>query len=417
MRVLAHVDCDAFFVSCERLFAPHLRHRPVVVLSNNDGCVVSRSKEAKAMGLKMGSVFHEIKDSFERQGGVAFSSNFPLYADISSRVMAILTEYAVDIEFYSIDEVFLELEGFTLEEIEKLCLHIRARILNDVGIPVSIGIDRTKTQAKIATSFAKKSHSHVFFIKTDEQRNEIYKKFPVADIWNIGKASDVKLRILRIKTAYDLIHADDQLIQKTLTITGLRTQHELRGITCIDIKNAREKRKGFLVSRTLKKMVWDKHELAQSLSDHAFRVSEKLRDDGLVCHHLSIFFVTNPFHDTPQYYGFGHTLFNQGESAPHIIIKKALELLDQHFVYGYAYKKCGVMLQDLRPKEELQLGLFESGHEENDKISGIVDAVNKRFPQGLRIMSCSRKNRGFSTFNRLSQNFTTSFNELLVVRA
>lgn len=416
MFLIGHFDCDCFFVSCERVFDPALEKKPVVVLSNNDGCVVSRSKEAKALGLKMGVPFHEIKDEFEFRGGVAFSSNFPLYADMSSRVMAILSEYATDIEFYSIDEVFLVLEGFSLESIEELCINIRKRIIKEVGIPVSIGVDTTKTRAKIATDFAKKSPTNIFFVRTDRQREEIYKKYPVGDIWNIGSASELKLRLLKIKTAHDLVRADDKLIHKTLTITGLRTQHELRGVSCIDVQNARPKRKQLIVSRTLKKMVHDKMDLGRALSDHAFRISEKLRDEGLVCYQISIFFMTNVFSDSPQYYGSGHAMFLQGESAPNVLIKKVLELLDAHFKYGYGYKKCGVMINDLRPKNERQLSLFEDNHQDNEKISEIVDAVNKRFPQGLKMMSCSPKNNGFHGFSRLSKNFTTSFEDLLTIK-
>lgn len=414
-QYIGHFDCDSFFVSCERVFNPSLAGKPVVVLSNNDGCVVSRSKEAKALGLKMGAAWFEIEREFEAKGGIAFSSNFPLYADMSSRVMAILTEYAVDIEFYSIDEVFLVLEGFSPDEIVPLCISIRKRILKEVGIPVSIGIDRTKTQAKIATDLAKKSPTNVCFVKDKLERDSIYKNYPVGDIWNIGPAFDLRLKLLRIKTAYEFISADDKLIQKTLTITGLRTQHELRGISCINIQNVRQKRKQIIVSRTLKRQVYEKAELAKALSDHAFRISSKLRDEGLVCYHMSIFFITNSFNDSPSFYGSGQVALHQGESAPNVLVKKALELLDAHFRYGFGYKKCGVVLNDLRPKNERQLSLLESNHEENEKISSLVDAVNKRFPQGLKIMSCSSKDKGFSAYSRLSKNFTTSFDELIVI--
>lgn len=413
--LIGHFDCDSFFVSCERVFDPRLNGKPVVVLSNNDGCVVSRSLEAKALGLKMGAAFFEIKNQFLACGGVAFSSNFSLYADMSSRVMSILSEFSDDIEIYSIDEAFLNLDRFCLDELEELCVSIRKRIIKEVGIPVSIGVDTTKTQAKIATDLAKKSANGVFVMKTKEQRNKIYQSYPVEDIWGIGSASALKLKLLRIKTANELTKADDLLIQKTLTITGLRTQHELRGISCIDINQQRPKRKQIVVSRTMKYKVYEKYELIQAISDHAFRASEKLRDDGLVCYHIHIFILTNTFNDSPQFYGSGHAILYQGESAPNVLIKNALNILDSIFKYGFEYKKCGVVLSDLREKEERQLSLLENNHEENEKISSIVDAVNRKFPQGLKMMSCTSKLKNTAT-ERMSKNMTTSFEELLTIK-
>lgn len=413
--LIAHFDCDSFFVSCERVFDPSLKGKAVVVLSNNDGVVVSRSKEAKAMGIKMGALFYEIKESFERNGGIAFSSNFSLYADMSSRVMNILSEFSEEIEIYSIDEAFLNLSHFPLNDLEDLCISIRKRIIKEVGIPVSIGVDTTKTQAKVATDLAKKNPNGVFIMKNKEQRSKIYKTFPVEDIWGIGRASALKLKLMRIKTAFDLSVADDAKIRKLLTITGLRTQHELRGISCIDLNQQRPKRKQIIVSRTLKHKVYEKEELIKALSDHAFRASEKLRDDGLVCFHLNIFILTNSFNDSPQFYGQGHAILHQGESAPNVLIKNAINILDSIFKYGFEYKKCGVILSDLREKEERQLSLLEDNHEQNEKISSIVDAVNRKFPHSLKMMSCSPKNKK-TPCHRMSKNYTTSFDELLVIK-
>lgn len=413
--LIGHFDCDAFFVSCERVFDPGLNNRAVVVLSNNDGCVVSRSKEAKALGLKMGVPYYEIKKEFEARGGVAFSSNFSLYADMSSRVMSILSELSDEIEIYSIDEAFLNLSHFPKEEIEDICIGVRTRILKEVGIPVSVGIDTTKTQAKIATDMAKKNVNGVYLLKSPEQRESLYKKYPVEDIWGIGSASSQKLKIHNIKTAFELMRADDRLIQKTLTITGLRTQHELRGVCCMDMNQQRPKRKQIVVSRTLKYKVFEKFELANALSDHAFRASEKLRDDGLVCYHIHVFILTNTFNNSPQFYGSGQALLHQGESAPNVLIKNAMAILDSIFKYGFEYKKCGIILSDLRQKEERQLSLLENNHEENEKISEIVDAINRKFPHGLKMMSCSSKIKNNATA-RLSKNFTTSFEELLVIK-
>jgi len=414
--MIALVDCDSFFVSCERVFDPKLRDKPVVVLSNNDGCIVSRSKEAKALGLKMSAPYFEIKDEFEKCGGVAFSSNFTLYADMSSRVMNILAEFTTDIEIYSIDEAFLDLTDFPLEKLEELCIHYRKRILKEVGIPVSVGVDKTKVLAKIATTFAKKSKSGVFIIKSDQHRKQILESFPVEEIWGIGHASALKLNLLRIKTALHFATAADQLIQKTLTITGLRIQHELRGIRCLEINEQRQKRKQIVVSRTLDCDIYGKAELAKHVSDHIFRASEKLRDDGLICYHLSLYIITNRFKDIPQYYGSGQGTFSQGEEAPQVMIKKALEILDEIYRNGHGYKKCGVLLSDLRPKEERQLSLLENNFLETEKVTNVIDAINKRFgPHSIKVLSCNQKRKN-ALQTRLSPNYTTSWEELLLIK-
>lgn len=414
--MIALVDCDSFFVSCERVFDPKLKNKPVVVLSNNDGCIVSRSKEAKALGLKMSAPYFEIKDEFEKKGGVAFSSNFTLYADMSSRVMEILTEFTMEIEIYSIDEAFLDLADFPEERLESLCLHYRKRILKEVGIPVSIGVDKTKVLAKIATSFAKKSRTGVFIVKGDEHRKNILDSYPVEDIWGIGHASALKLNLLRIKTAAQFAAAADTTILKTLTIVGLRIQHELRGIRCLDINEQREKRKQIVVSRTLDHDIWNKDELAKHVADHVFRASEKLRDDGLICYHLSLYIITNRFKEIPQYYGSGQGAFNQGEEAPHVMIKKALQILDEIYRDGYGYKKCGVLLSDLRPKGERQLSLIENDFLETEKVTQVIDAINKKFgPHSIKVLSCNQKRKN-ALQTRLSPNYTTSWEELLLIK-
>ncbi|MGZ3809441.1 MAG: Y-family DNA polymerase, partial [Bacteriovorax sp.] len=413
---IAHFDCDSFFCSIERVFDPSLKNRPIVVLSNNDACVVSRSKEAKALGINMSAPFYEIKDAFAQKGGVAFSSNFTLYADMSARVMSILTELTDKIEVYSIDEAFLNLGDFPHDKIEEVCVSFRERLLKELGIPVSVGIDLTKTLAKLATDQAKKSPSGVHFTKNSQERMALLKKTPVGDIWGIGGASVLKLNLLRIKNAHDFIQADDSLIKKTLTITGLRTQHELRGIPCIELTPQRDKRHQILVSRTIDHRVYDKEDLSKYLADYVFRASEKLRDEGLLCYHMSIFFSTNYLKETPQYYGRGHVVLDQGEDAPNVLIKKALQILDASFKYGYEYRRCGVLLSDLRPKNERQLSLFEGNPEENEKITKAIDQINKKFgPHTIKILSCNQKKKN-AMQTRLSKNYTTSWDELLIIK-
>jgi DNA polymerase V len=378
-KILALVDCDSFFCSCERVFNPRLRNVPLVVLSNNDGCVVSRTKEAKALGIPMGVPYFKIKYEFEKRGGVACSSNFALYGDLSARVMSVLAEFTPDLEIYSIDEAFLDLTNIPTSNIEELAIKIRTTIFKEVGIPVSIGIAPTKVLAKVATSLAKKSPVGVFHIYSDEQKNNVLKTYPVENIWGIGRASHQKLKSFNIKTAYDLMNANPKMILKNLSILGVRIQEELKGIMSIGIEQVKEARKQVMVSRSFEKGIYELDEIKKRLSSHVFRASEIMREEKLVCFSLSVFIMTNRFKDLPQYNNSFEIKNLSGEDAPHVLIKKALYGLEQIFQYGYEYKKCGVMLNELVMREERQLSLFEPINVHAEKITEVIDKINNKF--------------------------------------
>lgn len=415
-KIIALVDCDSFFCSCERVFNPKLKHVPVVVLSNNDGCVVSRTKEAKALGIPMGAPYFKIKYEYEKQGGVAFSSNFALYGDFSARVMSVLSEFTPDLEIYSIDEAFLDLTNIPTKNIEELAIKIRSTILKEVGIPVSIGIASTKVLAKVATSLAKKSTSGVFHIYSEEQKNTLLKSYPVENLWGVGKASYLKLKSLNIKTAYDLMNANPKVILKTLTIMGAKIQEELKGIMTIGVTLNKETRKQIIVSRSFEHGIYEIDEIKKRLSDHVFRASEILREEGLVCFDLSVFIMTNRFKELPQYNNTFQINNLNGEDAPHLLIKKALEGLEKIFKYGYEYKKCGVMLTNLVLKEERQLSLLEPVDTHAEKITEVIDKINNKFgSHSIKIMSCSTETEGKRSKPTKSNCYTTEWDDLKII--
>jgi DNA polymerase V len=409
--LIAHCDANNFFASVVEAGDLQLKGKAIIVLGSEDKIVISRSKAAKEMGIKMGAPYFEIKDDFFKKGGIAVSANFAQFADVSSRIFSILSQYCIskDLEPYSIDEVFMSLEGYSREKIFSICSYMRMHVLQATGITLSIGIDDTKSRAKVATDYAKKDPLGVFFIDNDEKRNHIYKEYACEDIWGIGKASALKLRILGIKNTYQFISADDHLIRKTLNILRLQTKHELQGIACIDILDQRADRKSILVSRSFNRKVYDKKDVEEALSDHAFRATEKLRDENLVCYLISIFYINDA--------GYRHhkMILQQGECSHNIIVDKSLELLKEIFQYGHGYKKCGITLDDLRPNNERQLSLIENNYEENEKISSLIDNINQKFHGKLKVMSCSpTRKQDFSI--RKTKNYTTSFRELIPVK-
>lgn len=418
-KIIALVDCDSFFCSCERVFNPKLKNTPIVVLSNNDGCVVSRTKEAKALGIPMGVPYFKIKYEFEKKGGVAFSSNFTLYGDFSARVMSVLSDFTPDMEIYSIDEAFLDLTNIPTKNIEELAIKIRTTILKEVGIPVSIGIASTKVLAKVATNLAKKSSSGsgVFHIYSDEQKNYLLKTYPVENLWGVGKASHLKLKSLNIKSAYDLMNANPKIILRNLTIMGAKIQEELKGIMTIEVAEEKEARKQVIVSRSFEHGIYELDEIKKRLSDHVFRASEILREEGLVCFNFSVFIMTNRFKELPQYYNSFQINNLNGEDAPHLLIKKALDGLEHIFKYGYEYKKCGVMLNNLVVKEERQLSLFEPVNTHAEKITEVIDKINNKFGSHLvKMMSCTTETTEPKKQPTKSNCYTTTWNELKIIK-
>ena len=424
MTRLALVDCNNFFCSCERVFNPALMRKPVVVLSNNDGCIISRSDEAKALGIPMGAPLHEQQAVIRKHGVHVFSSNYTLYGDMSARVMSILRDEVPAIEVYSIDEAFLQLpEGFT----EETARALRAKILKWTGIPVCIGIAGTKLLAKFANRHAKKNKQltgGVFDLTTYWDPDGLMADSPTDALWGVAKNSARTLSKIGIRTVLEFQRADPTSVRKSLGVVGERLQRELNGISCLELEEMPPARKGVMASRSFGSPVEEREDLEEALANHVARASEKIRRFGLLATHIEIFLQTNRFRkDDPQYFpSTGITLPTPTASTSELMAT-ARELLQSIYRLGYRYKKIGVMLAHLVSEDEYQPSLFEVSAKGRIDIDKIVDDINRRMGDN-RTPVITRASMG--TVNcgggwrmkaeRHSPNYTTDWNQLPVVK-
>lgn len=416
--IFALVDCNNFYASCERVFNPKLNHRPVVVLSNNDGCVVARSNEAKALGIPMGIPEFKIRQLIKQHQVAVFSSNYTLYGDMSQRVMDTLGTLCPDLEIYSIDEAFLSLCGFQSRNLSDYGRLIRARVKQDTGIPVSVGIAPTKTLAKIAGGIAKKSESGVFDLFTTD-RESILAQTDVADIWGIGRAHTKFLQSHHIMTALQLSEASDQFIRKHMGIVGLRLVLELRGLSCLELEQCPPPKKGITCSRSFGRSITKLHDMEEAVSSYTSRAAEKLRREKLSVSSLSVFLHTNQFKDTPQYSNaLTFTLPVATDSTPELIAA-ALEGIRRIWRDGFAYKKAGVMFLSLVPASQIQTSLFDSADRSRAKtLMATLDAINHRFGSGTLQYASSGIAKGWkASFNHCSPAYTTRWDELPIAHA
>ena len=425
MPKLALVDCNNFFCSCERVFDPSLTNVPVVVLSNNDGCIISRSEEAKALGIPMGAPLHQQQEVIRRHGVKVFSSNYTLYGDMSARVMSILRDAVPANEIYSIDESFLELpSSFDDEAVRAL----RAKILQWTGIPVCIGIAQTKLLAKFANRYAKKNKQltgGVFDLSTYSDPESLMAEASCEALWGVARNTARTLSSMGILTVLDLKRADPRAVRKSLGVVGERLHRELNGISCLALEEMPPPRKGVMASRSFGSPVEALEDLAEALSNHVARASEKIRRFGLLATHIEIFLQTNRFRkDDPQYYpSIGMTLPTPTASTSELM-HTARELLQSIYRPGYRYKKTGVMLAHLVSEEEYQPSLFEAPTKGRIDIDKIVDDINRRMGDNstpvISRASQGTSNRGGSwrmKAERHSPNYTTDWQQLPVARA
>ena len=418
MRFFGLVDCNSFYCSCERVFRPDLRGRPVIVLSNNDGCAIAFSKEAKAIGIgTMCEPYFQIKDKIKKYNVAVFSSNYTLYDNMSRRVMEILRDFTPRLEIYSVDEAFLEFDGFDDWDLNEYGARMRREILRLTGIPVGVGISKTKVLSKVANKMAKKK-TGVFVMKDEDHIDDVLKNFPVKDIWGIGHASANKLQMLGIKTAYEFkIYKDEKLIQRMLTKTGREIQDELRGISCLSMESPEDK-KNIGASRSFGASVYSKQELREALAEFCTLAGEKLRRQQSVCYSVTAFVHTNPFkEDLPQYYGVGSRTFASGTSDTFRLIKGCHEVLEDIFKLGYEYKKAGVLLNHIVPQGQNQLDLFDQQGHDNKNISQVIDLINKKFGQRtIQSASCGINQSWRTVANFRSSKYTTSWKEILRIK-
>ncbi|MBD1164805.1 Y-family DNA polymerase [Pelagibacterales bacterium SAG-MED13] len=379
-RKLALVDCNSFYVSCERLFNPKIRRKPVVVLSNNDGCIISRSNEAKALGIKMGEPYFKAKDIIVKNKVEVFSSNYSLYGDLSRRVMRTLKRFNSEIEVYSIDEAFLDLSNFADSEVEKVGKEIRGTILQWTGIPTSIGIAKTKTLSKIANHIAKKKQSGVTSLIGIENLDPILEKIEINDVWGVGRQLTKFYQKNGIYNAKQLKNKSNTWIKKSSNVLGSRTAMELRGIPCINLETTQTKRKSCVVSRSFGKRIEKFQELKEAVANYCLNASEKIRSESLVTKAITVFVRTSPFQRNFSYYSNAETIdFPIATNNSIEIVKTAINILEKIFKNGYQYQKAGVMLTGLH-NDDGRKNLFSS--EKDEKINNLmrsIDNTNYRY--------------------------------------
>ena len=418
---IALVDCNNFYVSCERAFNPKLEGKPVVVLSNNDGCAVARSSEVKALGIKMAEPWFKMEKLAKQHDILALSSNYALYGDLSARVMSILSTFSPKQEVYSIDECFLDLAGFDPKVLMAYGQTIRKTIKQQVGIPVCVGIADTKTLAKLANHCAKKRYAGKdgvcdFGRYTPTQIRKLFATIPVGDIWGIGRKIAEKLITMKIETVEDLRTADQARMRQQFSIVVERTIKELNGIPCIELDAANTPRQQIMVSRSFGQEVSNYDDLAESVAYFATTAAEKLRKDGSVATSLCVFIQTNPFKlKDPQYTP--SLVVSVGEPTDDTtrLVNTALRGLKSIHRPGFKYKKSGVLLMGLQAKQAVQATLFDdtAAQEKSKKLMLVMDSVNRRMGKGsMTIAASGTKQRWAMRRDRKSPNYTTDWDEL-----
>jgi len=377
------IDCDNCYVSCERVFRPDLNGKPVVVLSNNDGCVVARSNEAKKMGIKAGTPYFQLAQQYPDAKIAVFSSNYELYGELTGRVVEIIRQEAPKYFRYSIDECFVYFNDFEDKNLKEWGENLHKRIRKSVGMPVSIGLAPTKTLAKMASYFAKKyaGYRHCCLIDTDEKRTKALKLFPINEVWGIGRRYAAKFEALGVHTAYDFAQHHGDWVRATFhNIVIYRTWQELNGVDAVPNEEM-AKKKSICTSRSFNGMVTDFDTLKTHVSNYAARCAEKLRQQGTVASIVAVFLHTNLFReDLPQYWNFQEKRLTVGTNSTIDICKAANEVLQSIYVKGYHYKKAGVIVMGIGPNAPMQLDLFDYNAEQFQKmkrLDAVIDRINK----------------------------------------
>lgn len=416
----ALVDCNNFFVSCERVFNPSLQNIPVLVLSNNDGCVVARSNEVKALGIPTGIPLFKIKNLVDLHNIKVYSSNFSLYADMSKRVMDVLFHFSPDIEIYSIDESFISLDNSAYRQsADEYARKMKGTVMKWTGMPVSIGIGQTKTLAKLANSIAKKDESldGVYTIRDDSSSIKRLSAIPVGKIWGIGRKSSIRLNQQGIFTVADFMNANEKWIKKHLTVTGQRTYLELHGISCIDLSSVAPPRKTIISSRSFGTPVTDLAQLKEAVASYISIAAEKLRHQKSTASLVTVYLTTNPFSSAPFYANGSTAPVHPASSYTPRLIACAFSQLETLYRNRYRYKKAGIVLSGIRPESSAQYRFFDQSAPQETPVIRSIDAINQTWGRGTirtaaeGIAKSWRMNRA-----HLSNRFTTRIDELLTIR-
>ena len=408
-KKIALVDCNSFYVSCERLFNPRIRKKPVVVLSNNDGCIISRSNEAKALGIKMGEPYFKARDIILKNKVEVFSSNYSLYGDLSRRVMRTLKRFNSDIEVYSIDEAFMDLSNYTDTEVESVGREIRQTVLKWTGIPTSIGIAKTKTLSKVANHIAKKKQSGVTSLIGIENLDPILEKVEINDVWGVGRQLTKFYQKNGIYNAKQLKNKSNTWIKKSSNVLSSRTAMELRGVPCIDIETTQTKRKSCVVSRSFGKRIETFQELKEAVANYCLNASEKIRSESLVAKAITVYVRTSPFQRNFGYYSNSKTVdFPIATNNSIETVKTAVASLESIFKNGYRYQKAGVMLTGLSNADGKK-NLFSS--EKDEKINSLMrsmDNTNYRYGRATLSLASAGVHKKWNMRRQYSSKIDTA---------
>jgi DNA polymerase V len=428
--VFALVDCNNFYASCEKLFNPRLKNRPVIVLSNNDGCVVARSAEVKALGIPMGVPWFKIQDEAKRHGIVAFSSNYALYADMSNRVVEVLSGFAPNLEVYSIDESFLELSGIPLPEggLAAYGYVIRQRIADWLGLAVCVGIAPTKTLAKLANHCAKKGLAGAdgvcdFTAISPDDLTALFNQIEVSEVWGVGRKIDARLETMGIRTVRQLRDMDAETIRSRFSVVLERTVRELRGISCINLEEVVPDRQQIMVSRSFGHLVHDLAELEEAVASYIARGAEKLRAQDALAGSVHVYIQTNIFKpDVPQYQRGVTVPLPAATDDTRVLTRWSLRILRRIYRPGFGYHKAGITLMELRPRSNRQFSLFDgqggAGDARSDRLMTVLDGINQRYGRGALRLAAEGGDRTWQMRRgNLSPRYTTDWAALAVVTA
>lgn len=413
----ALVDCNNFFVSCERVFDSSLEGKPVIVLSNNDGCAIARSNEAKALGIKMGANFFEIEALVKKHNVQVFSTNFVLYADMSLRVKGLLSKLCPETEDYSIDESFLDFNGFEYFNLKDYCSNISKTVRQGTGIPVSIGVAPTKTLAKVANKYAKKytAYQNVCMIDSEEKRIKALEKFEIGDVWGIGRQHTKRLVSMGVKTAFQFTQLPQEWVQRKMTVTGLRTWKELQGVPCIEMETVTPAKQTIMVSRSFGAMTKDYNVLIEAVSTFTAMVAVKLRKQKSCAKAILIFIDTNPFREDLEQHSQNIVLsFPVATNSTQEMLHYALKGLKKIYRPNFLYKKAGVMLMDICSDNSVQGSLFDKiDRKKHQNLMTVLDNINDRNGRNTLKFACQGDGKAWKIKQeRLSPCYTTRLSDL-----
>ena len=417
---IALVDCNSFYVSCERLFNPSINKKPVIVLSSNDGCIISRSTEAKALGIKMGEPYFKVKEIIKKNNVKTFSSNYSLYGDISRRVMKTLKQFSPRMEIYSIDEAFLDLSSIKDEDLLDHGNKIREIVLKWTGIPTSIGIANTKTLSKAANYIAKKEKSGVIDFINSKKLDEFLKKIKIDEVWGVGKQLTKFYIKNEIDTAYKLKNIQNNWIKKNTNVIGSRTAMELKGIACIFLEPHQEKRKNCCVSRSFGRKVTKLEELNEAVTTHCLNAAEKIRLDNQTVKKITVFIRTSPFQKDKNYYANSKDIdLPVGTNDSIELVRYALNGLKNIYKKGYKYQKTGIVFSNLKNANTYNKNLFSkiSNEEKRENLMKAIDLTNVKYGRhSLSIAEAGFKKKWNVRQQHSSKIDTACFNFLPTVR-